>query len=119
MFENLNKRRTVADGIETSELDFIKLADCVGRKLTTAGYFFTDGRYGKQVVVVATDGTVFDNGKKAYFLVNMPARAVEQFEQIDESPEMKNAVINGKLSIIDIKPVVAKNGNTVSYFLKG
>lgn len=107
MFESLNKyRKTVQEGIDTSKMDFKPLKDFCGKKISVNGFFFTEGKYGKQVVVVGSG-----------YLINMPARAVEQFEEIESKEEMLNAVLNGKLELTDIRMVETKNGTTTAYEL--
>lgn len=105
MFSNLNKRRTIKDGIETEKMDFRKLSDFCGNEFIVNGFFFTQGKYGKQVVVVASNG----------YLINMPARAVEQFEQINGNDVMLDAMLAGKLAIGNIKDINTKNGKTTAY----
>lgn len=107
MFEKLNVRRTVADGVNTERLPFKKLAEMPDTTLNVKGFFFTDGKYGKQVVVV-TD----------HALVNMPKRAVSQFEQIENDDLMLQAVLNGGLEIVVEKEVVTRTGTTVKYTLQ-
>lgn len=105
-FNKLNKRSTVREGIDTQEMDFKPLKVFCGQKIKCDGFFFTDGKYGKQVVVVG-------NG----CLINMPTRAVEQFEEIAENAEAVDAVLAGHLMIKDIKMIDTRNGNTTAYTL--
>ena len=105
MFDSLNKfRKTVMDGVDTSEMEFKPLRDFCGKVVNVNGFFFTDGKFGKQVVVVG-------NG----YLINMPQRAVESFEEIESDEDMLNAVLDGKLAIHDIHMIDTKNGVTVAY----
>lgn len=107
MFNELNNgRKTVADGVNTEDMEFRPLKDFIGKKISVDGFFFTNGNYGKQVVVVG-NGT----------LINMPARAVEQFETIYNNDKMLNAVLAGKLLLTDIKPIDTRNGATTAYTL--
>lgn len=108
MFKEMNTtyRRTVREGINTDDMTFAPLRDFCGKQLKVDGFFFTDGKFGKQVVVVA-------NG----WLVNMPKRAVEVFETIEKDDDMLQAVLNGHLLITDIKPLDSKNGTTTAYTL--
>ena len=106
MFEKLNRRNTVAEGIDTQEMSFRPLKDFCGTKIGVNGFFFTEGRYGTQVVVVG-------NG----YLINMPKRATEQFEKIADDDKMLEAVLAGKLEIKNIKMLDTKNGQTVAYDL--
>lgn len=107
MFNELNNRiQTVKEGINTRDLDFAPLKNFVGQTIRVDGFFFTTGKYGKSVVVVG-------NG----FNVNMPKRAVEQFEKIYNDGAMVEAVLNGKLLITGIKEISAKEGDTVAYEL--
>lgn len=104
MFSELNRRATVREGIETKDMEFKPLRDFCGTKIAVDGFFFTDGRYGTQVVVVG-------NG----YLINMPKRSVEQFEKIANNTEMLDAVLAGKLELKDIEMLETKNGQTVAY----
>lgn len=106
-FENLNLRRTVKEGIDTNEMEFRPLKDYCGESIHCNGFFFTDGKYGEQVVVV---------GETA--LINMPKRAVEQFKQIASDEEAVKAVLEGHLIIDEIKMAETKNGTTTIYKLK-
>lgn len=105
LFNSLNKNtRTIMQGIDTKNMEFTSLASYVGKVVAVKGFFFTEGNYGKQVVVVARDN-----------LINMPARATEEFEEIAKNEEMLSAVLNGELLLTDISPVSAKAGDTYSY----
>ena len=108
MFNQLNNfKQTIKEGIKLENLPYKPLKDFVGYTLFVDGFFFSNGKYGKQVVVVA-------NGAK----INMPARATAQFEEIMENDEMLSAVLNGNLCIVDIRMVETQNGTTTSYKLK-
>jgi len=107
MFEKLNSKRTIREGIENLEdMQFVKLKDFAGYTVPVDGYFFTNGKYGKSVVVVA----------KGY-KINMPAKALDQFEQIDADPEMLDAMLQGKLVIKDISVRNVKNRTMTVYTL--
>lgn len=110
MFESLNKKSTVMEGINTEDMKFHKLKDFVNSTIEVKGFFFTTSEIGgEQVVVVTSD-----------CLVNMPKRAVEQFHQIRDNDEMLNAVLQGKLSIEVGEMVKTKSGTaTVLYKLVG
>ena len=111
MFEKLNNANytnTIKEGIDLQELSFAKLAEFAGETLYVDGFFFTVGDYGKQVVVVASTMV----GGRPY-KVNMPQRAVEQFEQIAADKEMLDAVLDGHMKIVNI----AKLKNTTGYTL--
>ena len=108
MFNEMNNyKQTVKEGIKLENLPYKPLKDFVGYTLFVDGFFFTNGKYGRQVVVVA-------NGAK----INIPARAVETFEAIMADDEKLQAVLGGKLCIVDIKIVETKNGTTTSFKLK-
>lgn len=93
MFGALNKSNAIVrEGVDTRANDFAKLDAFCGNELPVDGFFFTQSKYGKQVVVVS--------GK---YNINMPARAVEQFEAIAADPVLKQGVIDGKLKLIGIK----------------
>lgn len=107
MFKELNNYvSTVREGIDTSEMEFKPLKDFCGKNLIVDGFFFTDGKFGEQVVVVA-------NG----YLVNMPQRATEVFNNIKKDEKLLNAVLNRHLMITKIHMVDTKNGTTAAYTL--
>ena len=110
MFESLNRKRTVMEGIETKGMEYKKLKDFKNQTVKVYGFFFTESEMsGRQVVVV---------GEKC--LINMPKRAIAQFETIENNPEMLNAVLNGGLSIEVHDEQVVKGGNkTILYDLVG
>ena len=106
MFEDYNvQRQTVRDGVNTDDMEFKPISEFVGQEIKVDGFFFTTkGKYGKQVVVVG-------NGS----LINMPKRAVEVFEKIADNDTQLQAVLNGHLKLIDIKPIITKNGPSTAY----
>lgn len=105
-FNNLNKRSTVREGIDTQSMEFKPLKEFCGQRVKCDGFFFTDGKYGKQVVVVGSG-----------YLINMPARAVEQFEEIAGNVEAVDEVLKGHLVLKDIKMIDTRNGKTTAYTL--
>ena len=109
MFNELNKQfsSTIKEGIDLESMEFKPLKDFIGKTVKVDGFFFTKSDYGEQVVVVG-------NGAK----INMPKRAVDIFKNIQASSEMLDAVLSGKLEIINITPVKCKNGvETTGYEL--
>ena len=109
MFNEMNKQytNTVKEGIELNKLEFKPLKDFAGKTIKVDGFFITKGDYGEQLVVVG-------NGAK----INFPKRAVDQFKDIRADKDMLAAVLAGKLEIINISPIKAKNGSdTVAYEL--
>ena len=110
MFESLNKKRTIMEGVETEGMEFKKLKDFLNTDIPVKGFFFTTNKKSGelQAVVVAEN-----------CLVDMPRRAVEQFKTIEENPEMLKAVLAGKLTIEVGDMVKTKQGATVQYNLKG
>ena len=92
--------------IDTSTMEFEKLADFVGKDLHVQGFFFSDkGKYGRSVAVVA-DG----------HLINFPNWAVTQFEEIASNSEMVAAMFDGHLLITDIHSVDTGKGNPTTAF---
>ena len=83
--------------------------DFEGQTVKVDGFFFTRSRrYNMDQVVVVGNG----------YKINMPARAVETFKAIRDNEFMLKAVLEGKLELINIKPIKAKNGNdTCAYEL--
>ena len=110
MFKELNSVRTIKEGIRLEDLQFRKLKDFVGKTLYVDGFFFTNGDYGKQLVVVARDN---EGGWK----VNMPNRAIDQFEAIKADKDMLKAVLEGHLQIVDIQEQKLGRGSTTLYTL--
>lgn len=72
-------------------------------------FFFTDGKYGQQVVAVCEDS------KGKFWNVNMPKRAVEQFECIKADSEAVEELTTTGAVMGDIKEVDSKNGKTTGY----
>lgn len=101
---NTHARRTIREDVDLSSMEFRPLKDFVGSEVAVSGFFFTNGKFGKQVVVVG-------NG----FKINMPAREVEKFEQIEQNEEMLNALLNGHLRLTNIIEKSTRNG-TSTYF---
>lgn len=99
MFEQLNKkfRSTVREGIETENMEFCNISEFQGKTVPVDGFFFTEGDYGTQVVVVG-------KGK----LINVPSRYVEDFTTIAQDEEMLNAVLAGKLALTEIVGIYSK-----------
>lgn len=107
MFKKFNKSSNsfIREGINTKDQEFCPLSNFIGQKIRVDGFFFTTGKYGKQVVVVGEG-----------FNINMPGRALEQFEAIADDEEAVKAVIAGKLVIVDIKEGKSKNGNDTVFY---
>jgi len=106
-FDSLNKKSTVKDGVETDNMMFVPLKSFQGKEIHVDGFFFTEGKYGEQVVVVGEG-----------YLINMPKRAVEPFKGIAENSEALNDLLAGHLAISDIKPMETRNGSTTIYKFK-
>lgn len=105
LFDNLNTHaRTIKDNIDLGSMEFKPLKDFVGQTIQVDGFFFTNGKYGRQVVVVG-------NG----FKINIPAREVEKFEQIQQTPHMLDGLLEGHLKLTDIKESKTRNGTSVIF----
>ena len=108
MFEQLNNyAKTLKENVKLDEMEFKPLKDFRGQSLNVDGFFFTNGKYGKQVVLVA------NNCK-----INMPNRAVETFEKIALDEELLKGVLDGKMVLTDIREIETKNGTSTSYSFK-
>lgn len=105
MFENLNSKRTIREGVDLQALNFVKLSDLTGAIIKVDGFFFTKGHYGEQLVVVGNN-----------YKINMPARAVEQFHKIEENEQMLKALLEGHCCIKDIAVVNTKNGRSTTVY---
>ena len=106
MFNELNAKRTIKEGLDLQAMPFVKLKEMAGQEVKVDGFFFTDGGYGRQAVVVG-------NGVK----INMPQRAVSLFEDIKASPELTKAMLEGHCKLVNIREVQAKKGTTVLFEL--
>ena len=104
MFAEYNYKRTVRDGIETDKMDFLPIKNFVGQEILVDGFFFTEGRYGKQVVVVG-------NGYK----INLPSRSTEVFQEIANDSDQLKAVLSGHLKLTNIKMKDTRNGTTTVF----
>ena len=89
MFGELNKKSTVREGIDTSNMEFKKLREFIGAYVNPVGFFITDGKFGEQAVLVTED-----------CLINMPSYATETFKNL--STEQIEAIKDGKMLITDI-----------------
>ena len=103
-FDTLNKKSTIREDVDIKDMEFKPLKDFCGKTISVDGFFFTNGQYGKQVVVVG-------NGYK----INMPKRSVEEFQNISVNDDALNALLAGKLQLTNIKMIDTKNGSTVAY----
>lgn len=103
-FSQFNQRATVKEGINLEDLEFHPLKDYIGGEIIVDGYFFTNGRYGKQVVVVGNDAKI-----------NMPKYATAMFERIDDNDEAVNKMLEGGMKLINIEEKTTKNGTTVIF----
>lgn len=105
MFEKFNKNvKTIREGVNTDDMEFVKLEEFIGQTVKVDGFFFTEGNYGEQVVVVG-------NG----YLINMPTRCVEDFHEIEGEEKMLYAVLNGHLALTNIREKQAKAGMTTIF----
>ena len=104
MFNEYNYKRTVKEGIDTDKMEFLPIKNFVGQDVLVDGFFFTEGRYGKQVVVVG-------NGYK----INLPSRSTEVFQKIADDPEQLQAVLTGHLKLANIKMKDTRNGTTTIF----
>lgn len=104
MFAEYNYKRTVREGIDTDKMEFLPIKNFVGKEVLVDGFFFTEGRYGRQVVVVG-------NGYK----INLPSRSTEVFQDIANNPEKLKAVLTGHLKLTNIKMKDTKNGTTTVF----
>lgn len=106
MFKELNKnfKSTIKEGTDLQSLEFKKLKDFIGESVIVDGFFFTDGDFGKQVVVVG-------NGYK----INLPARYVEQFEEIQKDDDLVQAMFEGHMMMADIRSIKTKQGYTTGF----
>lgn len=96
--------KVLREGFDTDGWDFVPIKEYEGKEIPVNGFFFTEGDYGKQLVIVG-DGE----------LVNMPKRAVETFEAIKDDPEAIEAIMGGHLKLTDIKLFKTEKGKKDTY----
>lgn len=101
---NSTGRKTVAESINTKELEYFKAKELIGSDkfpIRLKGYFIQTGKYGESITVVADD-----------FGINLPKRYVDMFKAFtDEEVEQLKA---GCLAIADIAEFDGNNGKTVT-----
>ena len=104
MFGELNKKSTVKEGIDTSNMEFKKLREFIGSNVNPVGFFITEGKFGEQVVVVTED-----------CLINMPSYTTETFKNLTD--EQIEAIKDGKMIITDIavKEIHGREGVVFRY----
>lgn len=102
-FANLNRKRTMPN-VDTSNFEFKKLQSYVGKTIKVEGFFFTDGKYGKQVVILSGDN-----------LINMPSWSVKDFETIEKDDNLLSDLLNGKCGLTNISKKTTPQGDTTVY----
>lgn len=106
LFEQLNQSgaRTIMQGVDLGALPFKSIKEFIGQDIRVQGFFFTEGRFGKQVVVVG-------NGAK----INLPARYVKTFELVQDNPELLQGVLDGKMVLKNVRASNTRNGSTTAF----
>ena len=104
MFSSKNVNRTVNDKIDTEGFEFVKLKDfaqTVKPKDVTQlfGWISNKGKYGASVAVVTED-----------CFISLPKRYVDWFQAL--TGEERNAFIDGKCGITNIREQNTENGTT-------
>lgn len=101
--EKNNGKRTVNESIkDLDKMDFKAVKEFIGQDIVPCGYFFTTGKFGKQVVIVTRSCKL-----------NVPKRYTEWFEGL--SDDEREAFINEKCMMKDIHMQDTPNGQTVSW----
>ena len=96
------KGGTVADGIDTKNLKYMKAKDICfedGDPIRLRGFFFQNGKFGKSITLV-TDKIG----------INVPERYVKMFEEY--TPEEVEQIKQGHLGISKIYMIDTDNGQT-------
>ena len=106
LFDELNATsgRTIRENVNLNSMVFKPLKDFVGQTIRVDGFFFTEGRYGTQVVVVG------NNAK-----INLPKREVARFKKIEQDEKLLNAMLNGHLALTNIENWETNIGSTVRF----
>lgn len=102
---NTGKRQTVAEGINTKELEYFKAKEMISLPdefpVRLKGFFIQEGKFGESVTVVSDK-----------IGINLPKRYVDMFK--DFTDEEVEQVKNGLLGISSIEEFDGKNGKTVT-----
>ena len=103
-FTKRNKTNGVRpEGLQHDE--FTHIREYAGEDVVVRGFFFTQGKKGKQVVVITDDCNV-----------NMPGWAVAEFESLQEDKEAVEAILAGGLTLTNIREAQTKDGYDTVYF---
>ncbi len=92
------------EGLNTEGWPFKKIKDFIGEVVPVKGYYITVGKFGDQCVCIG-------NG----VLINMPDRAVKEFQDIFSDDNNKQLLKDGKISLKNIKPLDTNSGKTTAY----
>lgn len=103
MFSELNKKRTMPN-VNTDGMEFHKLSEFAGKVVKVDGFFFTNGNFGKQTVVLSND-----------VLINIPSWATKDFERIESNDSMLSELLNGKCALTNIALKSTPKGNTTVF----
>lgn len=100
-------KRVMMEGIATEGLDFVKIHDLIGKgDIPVKGFFFSHSKkYNQDQVVVVAEG----------YLINMPGRAVDEFQTILDTPQYKQALLDGKMVLKDLEELETASGTTTAY----
>ena len=105
LFDDLNyQNKTIREGIDLGNMEFKPIKDFIGQTINVDGFFYTNGKYGEQVVVVG-------NGAK----INVPSRFVERFKIIEQNEQKLKGMMDGHLILTDIEQVTSRNGSTIGF----
>lgn len=99
-----NSNKVVRAGFQTDGWQFKPLKEFVGKTIPVNGFFTTLGKYGEQAVIIG-DGV----------LVNMPGRCVEELNMIKNNKDYVDALMDGKMTIQNIRMEEFKNGTGAAY----
>ena len=110
LFKNPETSKIVvlSDGIETDKMEFVPLKNYIGKTVKVDGFFFTKSKYGEQVVIVGEG-----------FLINIPKRYTVDFKAIRDDASMLQGVLDGKLTLANIRELDSKEGKTVAFDFMG
>lgn len=109
---NTGRQSTVADGINTKELEYMKAKEMCftgGDPIILKGFFIQNGKYGESLTLIAVIGL---KTEPIPYGINVPKRYVEMFKNLtaDEIEDVKA----GKLGISSIQMMETDNGSTVT-----
>ena len=109
LYDNMNKKFRKTIGLEMREnAVFVPLKDYLAKnkkvtELVIHGYIITNSKFGKSVAVVVDNKT----------FVSLPARCVEEFENMTDA--QFDGCLAGKMKLANFETIDTKQGKTITF----